>query len=97
MHRAGYTNAKTGEVYRGSGLSELPEGVYIMDETRTLIRLNSKEKALNMLKEVYKDTYKILGKNAIKSKIQGSRKNRLKEVVEAWFSSHQQGVEQQNV
>lgn len=43
-HRFSYTDAATGQRYRSSGLSELPEGVYMVDEEFNLIRMkDSKE------------------------------------------------------
>ena len=41
LHKVGYYDAATGEVYRGSGLSEIPDGVYFTDEHYNLIKLDS--------------------------------------------------------
>ncbi len=85
-HHVAYTYAENGEVYRSSGLNELPEGVYIMDEKRTLVRLENKAQALKMLEEAYKDTYKLTN---MSGKVQWDRKSRIREMVETWFDSHQ--------
>ena len=87
-HRAAYTNAENGEVYRSSGLNELPAGVYIMDEKRTLIRLRNREEALMMLQKAYEDTYSYKPANLL-GKAQWDRKGRMQELVNAWFDSHE--------
>lgn len=38
-HQWGYYDAETKEYYRGSGITELPPGVYLTDEKRNLIRV----------------------------------------------------------
>ena len=40
-HRVAFTDMKTGEAYRGSGISELPGGVYISDEYNNLTRFDT--------------------------------------------------------
>lgn len=55
-HRTGYTDAKTGEVYRGAAINELPEGVYYLDEQNTLVKMESYEQASHILDELLKDT-----------------------------------------
>lgn len=40
-HRRGFYDTATGECYRGSGLSDLPKGVYFSDEKQNLVRLTS--------------------------------------------------------
>ena len=55
-HRTGYTDAGTGEVYRGAAINELPEGVYYLDEQNTLVKMESYEQASHILDELLKDT-----------------------------------------
>ena len=83
-HRAGYTDAKTGEVYRNSGLNRLDAGVYIMDEKRTLIRLEDPQTARNILKEIMKDT----------GIAQYRREQRIYAAVDAWFKEHSEHAAQ---
>ena len=40
-HKRGFYDASTGEFYRGSGLSELPKGMYFADDRQNLIRVDS--------------------------------------------------------
>lgn len=42
-HNMALTDAATKEVYRGSGVGDLPGGVYFMDEGGTLLKINTKE------------------------------------------------------
>lgn len=74
-HRKGYTDASTGEVYRGSGLSELPEGVYMADEKLRVVKMPNPEAGHKILKEVTKST-----------KLQSSRHRRLNAAIDNWFA-----------
>ena len=46
---------KRAEVYRSSGINELDEGVYIVDEQNTLIRIEDIATLENILNEFLKD------------------------------------------
>ncbi|MPN37815.1 hypothetical protein SDC9_185336 [bioreactor metagenome] len=74
QHRPGYTDAKTGSVYRGSGINELPEGVYIVDEQNTLIRFETYEDAEKVVKAVLKGTW-----------FQGTRHETIPSMAKIWF------------
>lgn len=74
-YRSGYTDAKTGEHYRGSGLNELPEGVYVADEKMRLVRLPDSKTAKKVVDDVVKDTSS-----------QKSRHGRLRRLWDEWFS-----------
>lgn len=54
-HRLGYYDAETGEMYRGSGLGELPDGVYISDEKNRLVRITSYSQLTKLFKSIYQD------------------------------------------
>ena len=73
-HRPGYTDAKTGNVYRGSGINELPEGVYIVDEQNTLIRFQTYEEAEKVVNAVLKGTW-----------FQGTRHETVLSMAKIWF------------
>lgn len=73
-HRGGYTDAKTGEVYRGSGLNELPAGIYVADESMRLIKMPSAKIAGKILDDVVKD-----------ARVQSSRHRRLHRLINEWF------------
>lgn len=74
QHRPGYTDAKTGNVYRGSGINELPEGVYIVDEQNTLIRFETYEDAEKVVNAVLKGTW-----------FQGTRHETVLSMAKTWF------------
>lgn len=76
-HSASYTDAATGDVYRGSGISELGEGVYIVDESNTMINLKTCKQAEAVINTVL-----------AKTKGQKSRHKILLRAVKAWFDSH---------
>lgn len=78
QHRNGYTDASTGEVYRGQALAELGEGIYIADEQNNLIRLNS-----------YADAKKIVAAVMTDQKTtQEHRKEIIDRVLQSWFGEH---------
>ena len=80
-HRGAITEESTGEVYRSSGLSELAEGVYIVDENNTLIKLRDGTSANAIIDKVLKRT----------SWTQRNRHAAIKSVVAAWFEQHERG------
>ncbi|MBR1471021.1 MAG: hypothetical protein IJ600_05200 [Lachnospiraceae bacterium] len=41
VHQWGYLDASTQEYYRGSGIADMPEGIYFSDEKRNLFRVES--------------------------------------------------------
>lgn len=75
--RLAYTNAENQEVYRGSGLNDLPPGVYIVDETNTLVRFNTYEEFEGVLSDVTK------GRSS-----QSWRRDRISDAVKYWFDLH---------
>jgi hypothetical protein len=76
-HGASYTSAQSGEVYRGSGISELGEGVYIVDESNTLIQFHNIDEARAVIRSVLSRTSG-----------QEDRHKVVMNVVEAWFAAH---------
>ena len=73
-----YFDPETGEVHRGSGLSELPDGVYIADEKCRLIRVTS----YSQMKEFYNSTFS-------KSTPQAIRSRRIHKMVRDWFCENE--------
>lgn len=69
-------NNSNGEFYAGSGVSDLDDGVYILDEYSTLTKLNSYEDAVRVFDNALKDTK------------YSRRKNRILEVIKDWFIEH---------
>ena len=82
-HGASYTNAATGDVYRGSGINELGEGVYIVDEANNLIRFDNFKQASDVIDKILKNV-----------KGQQSRHEIILRVVESWFRAHAKGQPQ---
>lgn len=81
-HREGYMDAATGEMYRNSGLNELPAGVYIADEKNRLIRIPNAEVGRKLLKDVLKD---VSG--------QEGRHKRIDEVMDNWFKANDKSMD----
>lgn len=81
-HRQPYMDMETGEVYRSSGLSELPEGIYIADENFRLIRIPDLETA----KE-------ILGDVLLKAGGQWERHKRIEQVMKNWYEAHEKRMD----
>ncbi len=77
-HRKGYLDLSTGEMYRSSGLHELPEGIYIADENNRLIKVPSLEVGRSIVNEVLANTSG-----------QKDRHERIDEVMKNWFEAHE--------
>lgn len=78
-HRKGYTDISDGQVYRGSGINELPEGVYMADEKHRLVRMTNAKDAQTILHEITK-----------KNSSQDSRHRRLDKAIDNWFAEAQE-------
>ena len=82
-HRTGYFDTRTGECYRGSGLSDLPKGIYFADEKQNLVRLTSYSQMPKLLRSLdldNKSTGKswkrfIPGTEAFARRLQNSRRD----------------------
>lgn len=78
-HRKGYTDISDGQVYRGSGISELPAGVYMADEKQRLVRMTNAKDAQAILHEITKN-----------NDSQDSRHRRLDKAIDNWFAENQE-------
>lgn len=96
-HQRALMDISTGEKYRGTGINELPDGVYIVDEKNQLIRMTD-----------YKSTCLIMDKiiqskknpDKLDYKGQEGRFDLIKDVVKDWFeknSNNQKKTEEQQV
>ena len=56
FHRPPVFDSKTGEAYRSSGFSEMPNGIFIRDENGAVVRMRSYAEAERVLKAVWQDT-----------------------------------------
>lgn len=81
-HRVAFTDMKTGEAYRGSGISELPGGVYISDEYNNLTRFDTLAEANAVIDDLLK--------NVGFAHREDKRLNVIKGVVADWFGNHPQ-------
>ncbi|MCR5291599.1 MAG: hypothetical protein K6E28_01765 [Eubacterium sp.] len=73
-HQNSFYDAETGELFRGSGMSELQDGVYITDENHNLIRLSSYSQLGKLSKSLFGD-----------GEPQRTRKNNIHKMVRDWF------------
>lgn len=83
-HQWGYFNAEDKQYYRGSGVSEMPEGVYLSDEKRNLIRVtrySQVDKVMNLVNQ----HSQFVNDN-------DSRQKDLRNVVKNWFVDNPQHI-----
>ena len=73
-HRAGFYDAETGEMFRGSGINQMPDGVYIADEKMNIIRITSYSQIGKLIDSVHEG----------KSKLDG-RVETIHDMVRNWF------------
>ena len=76
-HKRGYTLGSTGDKYRGTGVHDLPDGLYVMDEHDVLFEIKNMQEANRFLDSVY-DT----------RSGQSKRKNTMYSVVKEYFARH---------
>lgn len=77
QHQVSLTSAQTGHTYRLGSLGELDEGVYVVDEDNTLIRLDNAAQWDAIQRRVLEHAH-----------LQGERHDMLTRVVRAWFQAH---------
>ncbi len=77
-HAQGYYDAETGEMYRGSGISQMPDGVYISDEKHNMVRITSYSQLSKVFKSLYGD-----------ESPQRKRCNNIHKMVRDWFIENQ--------
>ncbi|SEP84370.1 hypothetical protein SAMN02910369_00719 [Lachnospiraceae bacterium NE2001] len=73
-HKVGFYDAETGEMFRGSGVSEMPDGVFIADDHMNMIRITSYSQVSKLLDAVYE------GKS-----MQKRRVNAIHDMARNWF------------
>ncbi|SEG00553.1 hypothetical protein SAMN04487934_10685 [Eubacterium ruminantium] len=73
-HQSGFYDAETGEFYRGTGMSQLQNGVFICDDQHNLVRLSS-----------YSQLGKLADKIFEKGGVQRTRRNNIHKMVRDWF------------
>ena len=76
-HKWGYLDAETKQFYRGSGVSEMPKGIYLADENNNLIRVTNYSQLDNVINEI--------NGNASKQEI---RQDHIREMARNWFIQH---------
>ena len=75
-HQAGFYNAENGEYYRGSGIAEMPEGVYIADDRNNVVRITSYSQVGKFVSAVHEGASKSM---------QTGRVGVIHEMVRDWF------------
>ena len=75
-HQAGFYNAENGEYYRGSGIAEMPEGVYIADDRNNVVRITSYSQMGKLVSAVHEGAEKDM---------QTGRVGIIHEMVRDWF------------
>ena len=76
-HQHGYYDAETKEFYRGSGVNDLPKGVYLTDEKHNLIRVTRYSQVDQMINMVIPEDTFLGGQEA--------RQMSIREEVKNWF------------
>ena len=77
-HMVSYYDSETGEMHRGSGISELPDGIYVADEKHRLIRMTS-----------YSQVNELFGSVFENSSPQATRSQRIHKMVRDWFCENE--------
>jgi len=72
--KQGFSYAGDGDIYRGSGISDLPEGVFIVDENNTIVKLDSMEQVKTVMDSVLEE-----------AKVSTDRRNIIEGTVNKWF------------
>jgi len=78
LSKVGFTFAGNGEVYRGSGINQLEEGVFVMDENATMVKVKSPKQLEAIMNNA-------LGEPAPSEK---QRRQTLLDVAGNWFEAH---------
>ncbi|MBO5994643.1 MAG: hypothetical protein J6Q41_03945, partial [Firmicutes bacterium] len=77
-HMVSYYDSETGEMHRGTGMSELPDGIYLSDEKFRLVRVTS----YSQLNEMYNATFDDKSSQRIRSR-------RIHKMVRDWFCENE--------
>ena len=65
VHRSALFDAKTKQAYRGSGVSEMPKGVFLQDRNGALLRMRSLSHAFHIVKDMREDVYSQRSRNTV--------------------------------
>lgn len=84
-HQSGYLDAENKQFYRGSGLSEMPEGIYISDEKNNLVRITKYSQIDEVINVVNGD-----------NPTQKQRQNDIRTVVKNWLLDNPKQIRVQN-
>jgi len=72
--KQGFSYAGDGDIYRGSGISDLPEGIFIVDENNTIVKLDNMQQVKSVMDSVLDG-----------AKVSMDRKKILESTVSKWF------------
>ncbi|MEG0178737.1 MAG: hypothetical protein RR654_04220, partial [Oscillospiraceae bacterium] len=82
--RKGYTDAQTGDVFTGSSINAMAEGVYVMDEQNALVRFENIEQVSSFITTATKDANK-----------QKARYKTILRMAENWFNANKENLNRQ--
>ena len=74
-HQAGFYDAENGEYYRGSGIADMPDGVYIADDRNNVVRITNYSQVGKLVSAVHEGS----------KGIQAGRVGVIHEMVRDWF------------
>jgi hypothetical protein len=74
-HQAGFYDAENGEYYRGSGIADMPDGVYIADDRNNVVRITNYSQLGKLVSAVHEGS----------KGIQTGRVGVIHEMVRDWF------------
>jgi len=83
-HKRAYISAENGETYRGSGFSDLKDGIYVLDENKVMVQLKNRREAKLFFDSVFSD------KKLLKS--QRKRHESMARVVGDWFLHNKEEI-----
>lgn len=75
-HRRGYADARTGALYRSSGINDLDRGVYIVNEQNDIIKMDNFTQVERVVNEFVRD-----------ARFQGERHKIMLDVARTWFEN----------
>lgn len=79
-HQFGYYDVRSGAYYRGSGVNDLPKGVYISDDKHNLFRVTRYSQIDQLIR--------LVDPNGSYNKSQNVRQSNIRESVKNWFVDH---------
>ncbi len=83
LHRSPFLDLDNVKAFRGSGLNDMDEGLYIADDRNVLYKVRSLDEYRQMCKTILEDA---------PENVQTKRQHAIDQVAEAWFATHVEKV-----